>query len=70
MMIHGKCHLFVIGHKSEQIWAKIGPAFIRESNSAKFVGVAIDKKPRFYNHISPLCATANRKLSANARVTY
>ena len=70
MMIHGKCHLFVIGHKPEQIWVKIGPAFICESNSAKFVGVAIDKKLKFYNHISPLCATANRKLSAIARVTY
>ena len=70
MMIHGKCHLFVTGHKSEQIWVKIGPAFICESNSAKFVGVAIDKKLKFYNHISPLCATANRKLSAIARVTY
>lgn len=41
-----------------------------ESNSVKLLGTNIDSQIRFDNHISLLCATANRKLFTIARVTY
>ena len=41
-----------------------------ESNSVKLLGTNIDSQIRFDNHISLLCATANRKLSTTASLTY
>ena len=37
-----KCHFLVVGHKFEQIWAKIGTDLIWEGNSVKLLGIAID----------------------------
>ena len=65
-----KCHLLVAGHQFEQIWAKIGTNLIWESNSVKLLGIMIDNHLKFDNHISLLCAKANRKLSALARISY
>ena len=65
-----KCHLLVVGHKFEQIWAKIGTDLIWESNSVKLLGITIDNHLKFDKHISLLCAKANRKLSALARIPY
>ena len=65
-----KCHLLVAGHKFEEIWPKIGTDFIWESNSVKLLGVTIDNHLKFDKHISLLCAKANRKLSALARISY
>ena len=65
-----KCHLLVAGHKFEQIWAKIGTDLIWESNSVKLIRIAIDNHLKFDKHISLLCSTANRKLSALARISY
>ena len=56
------------GHKFEQIWAKIGTDLIWESNSVKLLGITIDN--HLDKHISLLCAKANKKLSALARISY
>ena len=65
-----KCHLLVAGHKFEQIWAKIGTDLIWDSNSVKPLGITIDNHLKFDKHISLLCAKANRKLFALARISY
>ena len=65
-----KCHLLVVGHKFKQIWAKIGTDFIWESNSVKILGITLDSHLKFDKHISLLCAKANRKMSALARISY
>ena len=65
-----KFHLLVAGHNLEQIWAKIGTDLIWESNSVKLLGITIDNHLKFDKHIFLLCANANRKLSALARISY
>ena len=65
-----KCHLLVVGHKFEQIWVKIGTDLIWESNSVKLLGIKIDNHLKFDKDISLLCAKANGKLSARARICY
>ena len=56
-----KCHLFVVGHKFEQILAKIGTTLIWESNSVKLLGKTIDNHRKFDKHISFLCDKSNGK---------
>ena len=65
-----KSHLLVAGHKFEQIWAKIGTDLIWESNSVKLLEITIDNYLKFDKHISLLCAKANGKLPALARISY
>ena len=65
-----KCHLLVAGHKCKQLWTKIGTDLIWENNSVKLLGITIDNHLKFDKYISFLCATANRKLSALARISY
>ena len=62
--------MLVSGHKFERIWAKTGTDLIWESNSVKPLGIMIDNHRKFDKHISLLCAKANRKLSALARISY
>ena len=52
------------------MWAKIGSDLIWDSNSVKLTEITINNHLKFDNHVSLLCATANRKLSTIARVTY
>lgn len=65
-----KCHLIVAGHKHEYIWAKIGSDSIWESSQQRLLGVTIDNKLRFNNHITDLCKIAQNKLSALIRHSY
>ena len=62
-----KCHLLVAGHKHEWVWANIGNERIWESKVEKLLGVQIDKELSFSTHITTICETANRKLSALRR---
>ena len=64
-----KRHLLVVGHKFDQIWAKIGTDLIWESNSVKLLGITIDNHLKFDKCISLLCIKANRKLFALARIS-
>ena len=59
-----KCHLLISGHKCEHVRAKIGNSRIWESRHEKLLGVTIDKKIKFNNHISDIFMKANRKLTA------
>ena len=65
-----KCHLLVVGYKFEKIWAKIGTDLIWESNSVKLLGIIIDNHLKYDKHISFLCAKANRKFSAVAKISH
>ena len=50
------------------VWAKVGEVKISEENSVRFLGIDIDSKLSFKNHVSSLCAKAGRKLTALTRL--
>ena len=52
-----KCHLLISGNKHEHIWAKV-----------KLLGVIIDNKLNFEEHVNSLCNKANKKLTALIRL--
>ena len=62
-----KCHLIVVGHKHECVWAKIGSEMIWESKVEKLLGINIDRKLSFDTHVTNICQKAARKLTAIAR---
>ena len=64
-----KCHFIMTGHKHEHIWAKIGQTMIWEQNNVKLLGVHIDSKLSFNDHVTSLCVKAGRKLTALTRIT-
>ena len=57
-----------LGNKHEQIWAKIGEHKIWEENKVKLLGVTMDSKLRFDEHVTNLCNKTNRKLTALIRL--
>ena len=63
-----KCHLIISGHKSEEIWEKIGQTKIWESKNQKLVGVIIDCQLNFDEYLISRCKKAGKKLSALARL--
>ena len=65
-----KCHLILAGCKHEHIWAKIGNDKIWESKQQRLLGVTLDNKLRFNDHILDLCKIAQQKLSALIRHSY
>ena len=62
-----KCHFIVAGHKFEHIWANVGQTMIWEQNKVKLLGVNIDSKLSFNDHVASLCVKAGRKLTALTR---
>ena len=56
-MNSGKCHLFISGSKYEQMWVKIGDDKIWESRTVKLLGITIDNKLKFDEHISNVYMT-------------
>ena len=62
-----KCHLLIAGNKHEHIFAKIGDNIVWESSEERLLGITIDNKLQFKNHILELCKTAHNKLSALIR---
>ena len=62
-----KCHLLVINRLNDVI--KIGEEEIKGSDSVKLLGVVIDKKLNFSDHVSNLCKKGNQKLYALARIS-
>lgn len=61
-----KCYLLVINGKENKI--NIGNEEIASSNSVKLLGVTIDKKLNFTEHVTNICKKANQKLHALARI--
>ena len=62
-----KCHLIVSGHKYEHIWAKIGNSIIWEERIIKLLGINIDSKLTFHQHVI-ICDKAGRKLTVLTRL--
>ena len=50
------------GQKYEHIWAKIGNSLIWEERIIKLLGINIDSKLTFHQHVSIICDKAGRKL--------
>ena len=63
-----KCHLFILGNKSEHLWTEIGNNRILENRTVKLLGITIDNELKFDEHLSNVCLKANRKLSALTRI--
>ena len=61
-----KCHLLVTRDADET--AKIGELDVKNSREEKLLGVKIDSKLSFKNHVPSLCKKASQKLHALARV--
>ena len=59
-----KCYLIISGHKSEEIWTKIGQTKIWESKNQKLLGVINDRQLNFDEYLISLCKKAGKKLSA------
>ena len=61
-----KCHLLVT--RDTDVTAKIGELDVKDSREVELLGVKIDGKLSFENHVSSLCKKASQKLHALARV--
>ena len=60
----GKCHLLILRHKYESVWATTGSCKILKSNHHKLLGVSIDHNLKFSHYILKQCRKGGRKLSA------
>ena len=65
-----KCHLLVLGQSTnEPVTVRIGNSEVVNSSQEKLLGVQIDSKLSFHNHVSKLCQKASNKLYALARMS-
>ena len=55
-----KCHLLICGDKEECIFANIGNELKIESHQKILLGVLIDSKLKFENHVKYLCKKAGK----------
>ena len=62
-----KCHLIMSTNNAPKL--KVGDSLIKASTCGKLLGVKIDYKQTFDNHVANLCKKANNKLRALARAT-
>ena len=65
-----KCHFLVSGNTNEHLWVNIGEALIWESSKEKLLGVTIDKKLSFNEHVQTLCKKTGRKVTALSKNIY
>ena len=61
-----KCHLLVTTNSA--VSASTEEFVINNSNEEKLLGIKIDTKLSFENHVSSLCKKASQKLHALARI--
>ena len=67
----GKCHFTLFGVKEKGQFDLIYDGVTLKHNShKKFLGVTIDNKLSFDEHIINICKTANKKLITLGRVNY
>ena len=52
-----KCHFLISGNTLEYLWARVGEQLIWESPQHKLLGLTIDSRLRFLEHVELLCAT-------------
>ena len=60
------CHLLVT--RDTDVTAKIGEFNVKDSREEKLLGIKINSKLSFENHVSSLCKKTSQKLHALARV--
>ena len=61
-----KCHLIIVNNQDNNI--KIGNDIIASKTSVKLLGVTIDNKLNFNEHVDNICKKANNNLHALARI--
>ena len=64
-----KCRLLIFGEKDIEISINIGTSMIKESKEEKLLGVLIDQKLNFKQHLNTVCRKASQKLHALARAS-
>ena len=64
-----KWHLLIFGAKEQGVTINIGTIEGLESESQKLLGVVIDSRLNFSQHVNQLCMKASQKLYAIARVS-
>ena len=64
-----KCHFILFGASNERDNIHVGEAQIEESGEEKLLGITLDKKLSFKNHVKTLCKKASQKLHALARIS-
>lgn len=62
-----KCHLLVCGHKHEVMIGKVDNELIIESVNVDLLGVSIDSKLNFDNHVDNICKKVAKMLGALSR---
>ena len=63
-----KCHLLISNH-SNDILINVEDEIIECSSSVKLLGVTIDNKLNFDEHVSELCKKVSQKIHALARIS-
>ena len=67
----GKCHFMLLGVKeNEQFDLICNDITLKHSSHEKILGVTIDNKLSFDEHIINICKTANKKLNALSRINH
>ena len=67
-----KCNFMIFEHKqtrTEKANIKIGNATIEKTKKAKLLGITLDSKLNFEEHIKNLCKEAGKKINALVRIT-
>ena len=68
-MNEDKSHLLVFGSNGEDVSVNISGSLIQESDEKKLLGLTLDRRLNFKNHISNLYKKVNQKLHGLARVS-
>ena len=68
-MNEDRSNLLVFGSKGDVASVSISGPFIQESDEEKLLGLTLDRRLNFKNHVSNLCKKASQKLHALARVS-
>ena len=63
-----KCKLMVCGHKFENMICEVENAQVIETHTVKLLGIHIDSKLTFSNHMNTICKKASQKLNALSRL--
>ena len=72
MKLHeDKCHLLTFGNISDDsVSVRIGSSIITNSTEEKLLGVTLDSKLTFEQHVSNLCQKVSNKLYALSRIAH
>ena len=63
-----KCHLLVSGEIKEDIYVKVGNYLIKNKDEVNLLGIKLDNKLKFTEHVSTICNKARRKLTVLNRL--